>query len=447
MMRPSRIQNFAFMGIFVALLLLGRDVRAERLRLVVGGADFRAFPVAVPGVQLQGDKGRSVFRIKNNVDTLLKRSINFVRVLSLVPPKSYVSSKREIWTRPVFANWLNVGASGLVRGQVRVNKKEVSLGLRFYDVIAQKEMLYRQYTVDAEGIRQSIYHFVDELVETLTGDKGIFSSKIAFVKKTKKGKAIYISDIGGSQVQRLTNPDTLSLLPTWDQRGQHVMFTSYLKGNPDLYRINISNKKLDWLSKKRGVNSNASVSPDQKRIALTLSVGGDTDIYLIDWQGDNLKRLTSSWGQDISATWSPDGKRIAFVSSRSGQPHIYIMNADGSNQRRLTFQGTYNQEPDWSPRLDGQIVFTARDEKLKYDIFLVHPDTGAITRLTQDEGHRNDSPSFSPDGQHVLFASDRPPHTRMKKLFVMDVDGRNQRRISAPGGHYEDPDWGPRIPY
>src|SRR5690606_12564842 len=130
------------------------------------------------------------------------------------------------------------------------------------------------------------------------------------------------------------------------------------------------------------------------------------------------------WGQDVSATWSPDGRRIAFVSSRSGQPHIYVMNADGSSPRRLTFQGNYNQEPSWSPRADGHIAFTARDEKLNYDIFRVDPDSGEITRLAQDEGTRNESPSFSPDGQHIVFTSNRGPGSG-RKLYVMDVDGRN----------------------
>ena len=341
---------------------------------------------------------------------------------------------------------MNVGASGLVRSQLKQNGATLTLGLRFYDVIAQRELLFRSYTSDSGDLRGFVHEFVDELVETLTGERGILSSKIAYVKRTKRGKAVFISGIDGQGGERLTSPDTLSLLPTWGHRGEHLMFTSYLKSNPDLYRINLKSRQMEWLSKKRGVNSNAAVSPDGQKIAVTLSVDGNTEIYVMNWDGTGLKRLTNSWGQDISATWSPDGQRIAFVSSRSGQPHIYTMNADGSNQKRLTFQGTYNQEPDWSPRMDGEIVFTARDEKLKYDIFRVNPDSGVITRLTQDQGDRNDSPSFSPDGQHILFASNRPPNKRNKKLYIMDMDGRNQRRISPTGGEYEDPAWGPRAP-
>jgi TolB protein len=240
----------------------------------------------------------------------------------------------------------------------------------------------------------------------------------------------------------VTDPASLSLLPEWDRGGGFLLFTSYLKGNPDLFRLSLETGNLEWLSSHKGLNTGAAVSPDGKKIALTLSTDGNTEIYVMDWSGENLKRLTESWGQDVSPTWSPDGKRLAFVSSRSGQPHIYLMAADGKNPTRLTFQGSYNQEPDWSPRKDGQIAFTARDEFLKYDVFLVHPDTGVITRLTQDEGN-NMSPSHSPDGLLLLFTSSRPPKPG-NKLYIMDIDGTNQRRISKTGD-IETPVWGPRL--
>ena len=121
------------------------------------------------------------------------------------------------------------------------------------------------------------------------------------------------------------------------------------------------------------------------------------------------------------------------------------MNADGSNPKRLSFRGDYNQEPDWSSRPGGQIVFTARDERLRYDLFLVNPDNGEMTRLTQDQGD-NESPEHSPDGHQIVFTSTRPPQ-KGKKLYIMDVDGSNQRRVSRRPGAYETPSWGPRLGY
>ena len=444
--RPSSSNTPAKIGSLVlALSLILPEIGyASRLKIVVSGADFRPFPIAAPSAVVEGAGKSLASKLARDVSRTVQGSIDLLRILELVPPKSYIAPKGEPWNAPTYANWVNVGASGLIRAHVTAKGKgeELKLALRFYDVLSQRELLHRTYSCSKDDTRPAIHRFVDAVVELLTGEKGILSSRLVFAKRTKDGKAIFVSDIDGERMTRVTDTDQLSLLPAWGRRGRHVLFTSYTKDNPDLYRVELKSGRVEWLSKKRGLNTGAAVSPDGKSIALTLSVDGNTEIYVMGWDGKNLKRLTDNWGQDISATWSPDGKRIAFVSSRSGQPHIYVMNADGSNQRRLTFQGTYNQEPSWSPREDGQIAFTARDETLMYDMFLVHPDTGKLTRLTQDEGVRNEHPSFSPDGQQIVFTSTRPPG-RGKKLYVMDVDGRNQRRISRGAGEYETPRWGP----
>jgi TolB protein len=430
----------------VALIVTAAPAaHAQRLRIVVGGPNFRPYPVAVPKVVVTGGKAKPGRRAARALTGALRFNVGLARSLELVPEKTYLAPEKENWAKPSFPNWINVGASGLIWGGMQVEGDQAKVTLRFFDVVAQREILARNYEEPLPQADFAVRKFLDEVIEALTGEAGVFSSKIAFVRRTAEGKAVFISTVDGKHVQRMTPPDGLSLLPEWDRSGRHLLFTSYLKNNPDLFRLEIGADNLEWLSHKRGLNTGAAVSPDGKKIALTLSIDGNTEIYVMDWNGENLKRLTDSWGQDVSPTWSPDGERIAFVSSRSGNPHIYVMTKTGANPRRLTFQGNYNQEPDWSPRPDGQIAFTARDERLKYDIFLVHPDTGEIVRLTQDEGNNNESPSHSPDGHHIVFTSTRAPHQGRKRIYVMDVDGTNQRRISREAGEYETPVWGPRL--
>ena len=412
------------------------------LQIVIEGANFRPKPIAVPSLEVIGGNKKQGKILARRATSILQQGLDLARAFELVPPKSYLAPEKEPWTAPVYDNWQNVGASGLIRGAIEPTAAGAKLSLRYYDVTGQRQLLQRAYEETEAKLPDACFSFLDDLVEELTGEKGMFSTSIAYVKPTKGGKAVFVSNILGANERRITDVDALSLLPEFDRSGRHLLFTSYLKGNPDLYRVNIASGKLEWLSKKRGLNTGADVSPDGKKIALTLSADGNTEIYVMGVDGTNLRRLTDSWGQDVSPSWSPNGTKIAFVSSRSGQPHIYVMNSDGSNPKRLTFQGNYNQEPDWSPRPGGKIAFTARDEFLKYDIFLVDPDTGAITRLTQDDGN-NESPSFSPDGHHILFTSTRP-RMRGKSLFIMDADGRNQRKISRGGGEYETPTWGPR---
>lgn len=429
----------------VVAALWSAPAQAERLKITVGGASFRPYPIAAPDLVLTGGDPAVGAQLGKELGLLLQTDLDMARSLELVPPNTYLAPQKELWNNPTYANWAAVGASGLVRGGVETDGKSSKVTLRFYDVTAQREALTRSCVQELAQSSQCVHRFVDEVVEYLTGEKGIFSSRIAFAKRVGKGKSVFTCDVDGGNMVRVTENPELNLLPSWSPNGQFLFLTSYINGNPDLFRINLVKKRLEPLSAQRGLNTGAAMSPDGKRIALTLSMDGNTEIYVMDWDGKHLTRLTDNWGQDVSPTWSPDGSRIAFVSSRSGNPHIYVMNADGGNPRRLTFQGNYNQEPDWSPRPDGQIAFTARDEQLKYDVFLVHPDSGVITRLTQDDGH-NESPSHSPDGHHLVFTSTRGPE-RTRQLYVMDVDGNNQRKISRQSGEYETPSWGPRLGY
>ncbi|MBN1960291.1 MAG: Tol-Pal system beta propeller repeat protein TolB [Deltaproteobacteria bacterium] len=427
----------------LALVCSANPARAQRLHIIVGGPNFRPFPIAAPKIASVGKSSST--REAAELTEIIQQDVDLARSLELVPPSSYLVATNDTWQNPRYQNWVNVGASALIRGIVEKVGKNIKVSLKLYDVISQREILNKVYQDKPTKTAYISHQFIDAVIMLLTGEEGIYSSKIAYIKNTRKAKALYNCDADGRNPKRITDSDVLNLLPAWDPTGRFILFTSYLKGNPDLYRFDRSNNSMQVISSQRGLNTGAKVSPDGKHIALTLSIDGNTEIYVMDTNGKNLRRLTDSWGQDVSPTWSPDGRRIAFVSSRSGNPHLYIMNADGSEVRRLTFQGNYNQEPNWSPRAGGQIVFTARDERLKFDIFIVHPETGEITRLTQDDGD-NESPSFSPDGHQIVFISTRAPGSS-RKLMIMDADGKNQRRVSFDLAEYEMPAWGPRLGY
>lgn len=431
----------------VAILgtVLASPVLAQRMHITVQGATFQPLPVAVPDLVLTGARPQDARLGAAEMTTLLRNDVDMARFFSLIPIKTYLAPEKESWLAPTFVNWQSIGASGLIRGAVESKDSILNITLRYFDVAAGKELLIRTYHGPANQIPRFVHQFLDALIELLTGEPGIFSSRIAYVQRMPKGKAIFACDIDGRNVEKLVENRSINVLPSWSETGRQLLFTSFLAGNPDLYRLNLAVKRISPLSQQRGLNMGASTSPDGKRIALTLSKDGNTEIYVMDADGKNLQRLTDSWGQDVSPTWSPDSKRIAFVSSRSGNPHIYVMNADGTQPKRLTFQGTYNQEPHWSPRADGSIVFTARDENLKYDIFLVHPDTGELTRLTQDQS-QNESPMFSPDGYQIVFTSTRGP-SRHKQLWVMDVDGSSPHPIVEDALDVETPAWSARQGY
>jgi len=181
-------------------------------------------------------------------------------------------------------------------------------------------------------------------------------------------------------------------------------------------------------------------SPDAARIAFSSTRDGNAEIYVIEADGSNLRRPTHHPSDDVSPSWSPNGLEIAFASDRTGSPQIYIMDTDGLNQRRLTFEGSYNEQPAWSPSRDfSEIAFTSRiEDRGRFDIAVINLTTNQVSQLTTGRGD-NESPSWSPNGMHIVFSSNR---TGSQQIFCMNRDGTEQRQLTTDGNN-TTPAWGP----
>jgi TolB protein len=412
----------------------------KRIVIEIGNPDFRPYPIAVPNVKELGADPTG--KIATEITEVLRWDLGVAPMFKVLDPKGYLAdpNKEGMSAAAIkFSDWLSVGAEGLVKVTSTVQGNVLKTDFRFFDVASGREQIKKTYDGDVKDGRRFAHRFVNEIIYFLTGQKGVFGSRIAAVKKTKTGREIVVMDMDGKNRKRATNNGSINLLPAWSRDGKEILFTSYIRHNPNLYAISAGGDgKPRLLSGERGLNTAGVMSPDGKRIALTLSRDGNSEIYLMGADGTGLKRLTNEWAIDSSPSWSPDGSQIAFVSSRWGDPHIFVMNADGSNVRRITDRGTYNQTPDWSPRGD-LIAFTARDERNVFDIFTVNPATKEIRRLTQDQGN-NEEPSFSPDGSLIVFTSTREGGA--SQIWVMAADGSNQRRLTKAGG-YSTPSWSP----
>jgi TolB protein len=413
---------------------------ALRTVLEVGNPDFRAYPIAVAHPRAQ--KTQAGETASNVIDTI-RWDLGASPVFKVLNSKSFIANpQKEGMTAASikFSDWINVGADGLVKIAATVNSGRVKVDLKFFDVGTGRELLAKSESGKLDDTVTIAHKLADAIVYNLTGSKGIYNTKIAVVRKTRKGRELYTMGVDGKRRRAITKNGSINLLPAWSTDGQALLFTSYIRHNPNLYRISASGGRPKLLSGERGLNTGGAMSPDGKRLALTLSRDGNSEIYSMNANGTGLKRLTKEWAIDSSPAWSPNGKRIAFVSSRWGDPQIFVMNADGSGIKRLTDRGTYNQTPDWSSKGD-LIAFTARDERNKFDIFTVNPKTKEIARLTQDEGN-NEEPSFSPDGNHIAFTSTREGKSQ---VWIMAFDGSKQRRITKEGG-YSTPSWSPYLP-
>jgi TolB protein len=432
-------RGFAWVTALVLALLVCVPLSAQEgegdIDIDIRGAIKRTLiPIALTPVG-GGEVGKEIMEV-------LRRDLQLSGYFTLLPPDSFffdVGADGMSSSTINFENWYNVGASGVIKGAFKEAGGQIKLDMRLFLVERgiQAKLNWKPSTVDRVSLRREVHEFANAVIEFYTGNRGIFGSRITFAARARNGeKHIYVMDVDGAALKRITEGSGINILPSFGAGG--VYYTSYKRGNPDLY-FSKRGQPPRLVSSQPGQNSGASFC--KGKVAVTLSRGGsNTDIYLIHpLTGAIQARLTDHWGIDTSPSWSPDCSKLAFVSDRAGTPQIYVMNADGTDQRRLTFKGRYNTSPDWSPKGD-KIAFCARDERNAYDIFTVDLG-GFIERLTQNQGS-NEEPSFSPDGNYIVFISSRGGVGL--RIYIMTADGQSQHLITCQGGGFSTPNWGGR---
>lgn len=339
-----------------------------------------------------------------------------------------------------FANWATIGAKALVKGTINQSGGGLAIEARLYDVAQHSELGGARYNGGPDLVPQMARRFADKILELVTGEAGPFDSKIAFAsRRGGRAKEIYVMSVDAFDVASVTSNRTINLAPSWSPDTRSLLFTSFMDGNPSLYRFDLGSRGARKISASRGLNLGGRWSPDGRTIAVSLERSGNSDIFLLDPEGQVRSQLTKSPEIDVSPTWSPDGSRIAFVSSRTGSPQVYAMNADGSDQKRITFQGSYNTSPSWSPKGD-LIAYVSREGG--FNVYTINLKTNQVKAVTSGQGN-NEDPSFSPDGRYLVFSS-----TRVGKpaLFLADVTGQHQVQLTTSGGDDTSPSWSPRLP-
>jgi TolB protein len=419
-------------------LLLPVPALAQRQYIDVGSPDFR--PLALAVVPFQSGPGAAADAV--DVQQTFRDDLALTGIFDLLDPRSFLADASEgtqassiKWNR-----WSDVGAEGLVKAAVKREGALVTGELHLYEVRAGREVLYRVYR--EKSARALAHRFADDVLQYYTREPGVFRTRIAAIRKGKGTWDVVLLDADGKGMETLHRETAITMLPSWRPDGGEILVTSYRSGKPEIWGLRVPDGAARLVVALGDLSSGAVYSPDGRSIAFTASVDGNSDVYVAGADGGNVRRLTTDPGTDTSPTWSPDGRRIAFVSTRSGNPHIYVMNADGSDQRRLTFKGNYNQTPRWSPRGD-QIAFTARDERRVFDVFLVSPESGKITRVTQDQGLTNEEPSWAPNGRLLVFATDRGPR---QQLVVSNPAGDRQKVVTSDPAGIVMPAWGPLPP-
>src|SRR5580693_9297618 len=345
----------------------------------------------------------------------------------------------NLWSvPPPNAAMLAFGNLGAATGKITVQGW-------LYDVknTGSPQVLGKQYTDVAtdEGARLIAHKFADEIILRLGGGvPGIAESKIYFVSDRSGHKEIWVMDYDGSNQSQLTHVGSISLSPRISPDGSRLAFSSLTKSGWDILMYSIDLNRLVSFPRFGGTNLSPSWSPDGTHLALSSSRAGNPQLYVCDASGANLHRVTESKGPDVGPTWNrKTGAQIAFVSGSTGLPQVYTIGADGTNQQRMTDQG-YAVSPNWSP--NGQFLTLAWIRKYgpgepgSSDIYLMDIATKQWVQLTHDGG-RNDYPSWSPDGRHIVFESKR---SGKEEIWMMLADGSKLHQLTFTGRNTQ-PNW------
>ena len=336
-----------------------------------------------------------------------------------------------------YAEWRSRLADALVLGSVAARPDgRYEVRFRLYDVVKQASLGGIAYTLSKEQVRASAHRIADFVYEKLTGEKGVFSTRIAYVMKRGNRFELQIADADGAGEEAALVSFEPIISPAWSPDGRKLAYVSFENKKPVVYVHSLVDGKRNVIANFRGSNSAPAWSPDGRRLAVTLSREGGSQIFLLNADGSSLRRLTSSAAIDTEPRFSGDGQWIYFTSDRGGSPQIYRMPAAGGEPQRVTFEGSYNVTPRLSP--DGKTLAYITLNEGKFQVALLDLSNRQVQIITDSD--RDESPSFAPNGRMILLAT---VIGGRGVLSAVSSDGRVKQRLSVTAGDVREPAWGP----
>lgn len=327
-----------------------------------------------------------------------------------------------------------------ILGSATADGRDVKAEVRVYRTGDQRSMMGKAYREQVANADRLAHRAADDIVEALTGHKGMASTRLAMVGTLSGKKEVYLSDADGGHMLQLTRDNSVSIAPKWGPLGDKLIYTSFLKKFPDVYLIDVASGSRDRIANYPGLNTGADISPNGQDVALILSKDGNPELYVKNLASGQLTRLTRSVrAAEASPSWSPDGSQIVYVSDQSGRPQLYTISRSGGQPRRLTTRGTENVSPDWGA--NGKIAYAGKFGP-QYQICVIDPRTGEINQITRESADYED-PSWAPDGRHI--AATRTQNYR-SSIYILDTMGDRPvplMRFEIKGDWFS-PAWSPK---
>ena len=417
-------------SIGLVLALIAATAQAQ-LSIEITGGGANQIPIGV--LRFVGEEALSQ-RISDIVEADLQRSGRFRMLFAgnVEPLPSEVAQVN-------FGDWKNRNADALVIGSVvRLADGRFEARFRLLDVPKQTQIGGVAFTLTAQQVRATGHRIADFIYEKLTGDRGVFSTRIAYVVKQGTRFELQIADADGVGAQTALASREPVMSPAWSPDGTRLAYVSFENKKPVVYVHSLVSGQRQVVANFKGSNSAPAWSADGKQLAVVLSKDGGSQIYLIGADGSNPRRLTNSGSIDTEPFFSPDGQSIYFTSDRGGSPQIYRMSVSGGEIARVSFDGSYNVSPRVSN--DGKsLIYIAREGgrfQLK-SLDLASKQSQVLT-----DGQHDESPSFAPNGKMILYATQVG---NRGSLAAVSSDGSVKQRLSVQAADVREPAWGPYI--
>ncbi len=419
----------------ILLALLTATANAELVIDVQGVA--QPTPVAIVPFGWEGSAPAMPLDVAEVITSDLRRSGRFAPI-----GEDKMLQKPTSGADVDFDDWGFVNVEAVVVGSVvQTGENAYTLQFQLFDVFGRRQLVGYRMPASRGTMRAAAHRAADMIYENLTGIKGVFGTKVAYVTAQRQGQgqnySLIVSDQDGENEFTIMESKDPIMSPAWSPDSRQLAYVSFEGNQSSIFVQTLRTGNRFKVSSKPGINGAPSFSPDGRQLVVTLGgVDGNLDIYVLDITSRQTRQLTTHRAIDTEGTWSPDGRYIYFTSDRAGGPQVYRIEAKGGSPERVTFEGSYNARPRLSP--DGKRLAVVHNDRGNFRIGIM--DLEKKNLLVVSKGRQDESPSFAPNSDSLIYATRQG---RDGVLETVSADGLIRQKMASGSGDVREPVWSP----